>query len=89
MIKRKRNHDNKGFTLVELIITIAIIAVLASVVGLFIIHYLERSRIAVDVHNAALIRDALNVYPFPSDFQGRVVNYTDPETECKTTSVAG
>ena len=80
MLNRKRNHVNKGFTLVELIITIAIIAVLASVVGLFIIHYLEKSRIAVDVHNAALIRDALNVYPFPSDFQGRVVNYTDPET---------
>ncbi len=73
-------HNNKGFSLVELIIVIAIMAILAVSIAMSVIQYLEKSRVAVDVHNAHLIRDALNVYTFPSNFQGRVVDYTDPET---------
>lgn len=71
---------NQGFTLVELIIAIAIMAILASVIGVSIIRYMDTARQAMDVHNASLIRNALNDHPFPSDFQGRVVDYTDPVT---------
>lgn len=80
MFKCVRKHDNRGFSLSELIIVIAIIAVLAACIAPALIRYIEKSRIAVDVHNGALIRDALNQYPFPSDFQGRDVQYTDPVT---------
>lgn len=80
MDKRGKKRTNKGFTLVELIIVIAIMAVLATVIGLRVIRYIEKGRQAQDVHNASLIRNALNVYPFPSRFQGRVVDYTDPDT---------
>ncbi|MCR5147803.1 MAG: type II secretion system GspH family protein [Eubacterium sp.] len=80
MEKSGKKRSNKGFSLVELIIVIAIMAVLAAVIGLAVIRYIEKGRIAMDVYNAGLIKDALNVYAFPSDFQGRVVNYTDPDT---------
>ena len=72
--------SNKGFTLVELIIVMAIIAVLASCIGLAIIRYLEISRMTLDVYHGSLIRDALNMYPWPCDYQGRDVVFTDPET---------
>jgi prepilin-type N-terminal cleavage/methylation domain-containing protein len=40
----KKNRSDEGFTLVELIIVIAIMAVLASAVGLGVVKYLEKSR---------------------------------------------
>lgn len=47
MLKKARKN-NKGFTLVELIIVIAIIAVLSAVVAPQYIKYVENSRIATD-----------------------------------------
>ena len=47
-MKQKR-MDNKGFTLVELIIVMAIMAVLLGIVGTQVIPYLERSREAKDL----------------------------------------
>jgi prepilin-type N-terminal cleavage/methylation domain-containing protein len=41
---RSNEEYNEGFTLVELIIVIAIMAILASAIGLGIIGYIERSR---------------------------------------------
>ena len=85
---RKRNA-NKGFTLVELIIIIAIMAVLAATVSLCVIKYIENARQAKDVYHASIIKDALNVYPFPSNFQGRPVTYTDPITHVSETYTRG
>ena len=75
-----KKNANKGFTLVELIIIIAIMAILTAAITLSVIRYIETSRQTIDVYNASLIKDALNIYPFPSDFQGRPVTYTDPIT---------
>ena len=80
MIKSVKKQNNKGLTLVELIIVIAILAILASIIGISVIRHLESARMALDVHNASMIRNALNTYPYPSNFQGRDVYYTDPET---------
>lgn len=46
MIKKK--NDNKGFTLVELIIVIAILAILVATVSLSLTKYIGRSREATD-----------------------------------------
>ena len=80
MEKNEIKNSNKGFTLVELIVVIAIMSILAAVISLAVIRYIENARQVMDVHNAALIKDALNAYAWPSDFQGTDVAYEDPET---------
>ena len=76
----EKKHDDKGFTLVEIILIIAIMVILSAIIGLAVIRYIEKARQAMDVYNGSLIRDAINTYAFPSDFQGRDMVYTDPET---------
>ncbi len=54
----KKKTNNKGFTLVELIIVVAIIAVLAAVLAPQYIRYVERSRQSNDLQIAASITRA-------------------------------
>ena len=89
MKKWNKLGNNKGYSLVELIIVIAILAILASVIALSVIRYIERGRESTDVYNASLIKDAINIYPFPSDFQGTAVTYTDPNTKVTETYTRG
>lgn len=56
----KKQHNNKGFTLVELIITIAILAILSAAIAPAIIRYIEKSRKQVDVQTGKIIFDAAN-----------------------------
>lgn len=74
---KSRKHDNKGFTLVEMIIIVAIMAVLAATIAMNVIHYIEKGRESKDLYHASLIKDALNVYPFPSNFAGSPVTGRD------------
>jgi type IV pilus assembly protein PilA len=57
----KRIKSNKGFTLVELLIVIAIIAVLVSVLTPQFIRYLERSRQSADVQTISSVVRAVKV----------------------------
>ena len=80
MNKMENKNNNKGFSLVELVVIIAIMTILAGIITMTVIHYIEKARQAKDIYHASVIRNALNAYPFPSDFQGREVVYEDPET---------
>lgn len=55
----KKEMNNKGFSLVELIIVIAIMAVLVGVLAPQFMKYVEQSRKATDISNASMIRDAV------------------------------
>jgi type IV pilus assembly protein PilA len=55
-------RDNSGFSLVELVIVIAIMAVLVGVVSPQYFKYVERSREAADLDNYQTIITALQVY---------------------------
>jgi type IV pilus assembly protein PilA len=48
-IMKKKKADNKGFSLVELIIVIAIMAILVGIVGTQVIPYLNKSKEAKDL----------------------------------------
>jgi len=54
----KRMRENKGFSLVELIITIAVMAVLIAVLAPVFIKYVEQSRRSRDIQTADQIREA-------------------------------
>jgi prepilin-type N-terminal cleavage/methylation domain len=67
-IMRKRNSlKNKGFSLVELIIVIAIMAILAAAIAPALVRYIEKSRKAVDLQNAEMIYEAANLAAATSD----------------------
>ena len=59
---RKKMKNNKGFSLVELIIVIAIMAVLVAVLAPQFLKYVEKSRNATDAQNATAIVSALQTY---------------------------
>lgn len=51
-MKRIMRKGNAGFSLVELIIVIAILAILAAAIGAALVRYVEKSRHATDVETA-------------------------------------
>ena len=61
MEKKQRTLNNKGFSLIELIVVIAIMAILVGVMAPQFIKYVESSRQSTDIQNAAAIRSAVEV----------------------------
>jgi len=57
----KKKLNNKGFSLVELIIVIAIMAVLVAVLAPQYIKYVERSRVSTDVSNLDSVISAVKI----------------------------
>ena len=53
-------RKNDGFSLIELIIVIAIMAILAAVVAPALVRFIDKSRKADDVAEASVIKDAFN-----------------------------
>ncbi len=58
-MKNEKKMNDKGFSLVELIIVIAIMAVLVGVLAPQFMKYVEQSRRATDIQNAEMIRDSI------------------------------
>lgn len=61
-MKNVKKMNNKGFSLVELIIVIAIMAVLIAVLAPQYMRFIERGRAASDRDNVKAIQGALEVY---------------------------
>lgn len=59
---KKENMNDKGFSLVELIIVIAIMAILIVVLAPQYLKYVERSRNSTDLQNAVSLRTAIETY---------------------------
>lgn len=57
----KKELNNKGFSLVELIIVIAIMAVLMGVLAPQYLKYVKQSKVSTDITNAESIANAVNI----------------------------
>ena len=66
--KEKSKKENKGFTLVELIVVIVILAILIGVTIGGIYQYVNKARINTDIHNAQEIKTALGIDFIKGDF---------------------
>lgn len=73
MIAREKK-GNKGFSLVELIIVIAIITVLTGVLAPQYLKYVEKSRVTVDEDNADTLLNAAYVIVADSDYYDDIGN---------------
>ena len=94
MNKKQKNLTNKGFSLVELIIVIAIMAVLVGVLAPQYIKYFEKSRVSADAQQVEEFTGAMTVlasdvdvtldstktYTVTSDTTGKITISNDLKT---------
>ena len=66
----KRFHKNSGFSMVELIVVIAIMAVLVGLLAPQFIKYVERSRMSMDVQNIETLCHAAETFAADADRHG-------------------
>lgn len=83
-LKNKRNNK-KGFSLVELIIVVAILAILVGVLAPQYLKYVEKSRKSTDVSNLDSLVGAVKVAAADTDYNISAGKYTITMTRTNTT----
>lgn len=83
---RKENSNNEGFTLVELIVVIVILAILIGVTIGGVYGYVNKARVNTDINNASAIQSALSVLATDKDVISETgktctIEWTDEESK--------
>ena len=90
----RKKEDNKGFTLVELVIVVAILAILVGILAPQYTKYVEKSRQSADVSNLENIVKGFKVAAADTDYNvipagdAAVATYTITMTATGTTIAA-
>lgn len=58
----KRKLNNEGFSLIELIVVIAIMAILVGALAPQFLKYIERTNVSTDMQNVSQLKSAVEVY---------------------------
>lgn len=82
----KKKNDNKGFSLVELIIVVAILAILVGLLAPQYLKYVEKSRKSADASNLSEMVNAIQVHAADSDSNLKAGTYTITINETGTTA---
>ena len=83
------NRDNRGFSLVELIIVIAIMAVLTAILAPQLIRYIERARAQKDKTNASEVYRAVQLAVADEKVYGTLVTDTTVTVTGSSGAIAG
>lgn len=83
-----KKKDNKGFSIVELIIVVAIMAILVGLLAPQYIKYVEKSRKSADASNLSELVNALQVYAADADENLPADEYYITITKTNTTVTA-
>ena len=74
-----KKHNNKGLSVVELIIVVAIISIVVTVISVSLFRFIQRSRKEADVSNASTIAAAVQT----------ALNETEIKNECASHMATG
>lgn len=81
---KDRKKDNKGFTLVELVIVVAILAILVGILAPQYTKYVEKSRKSADISNLDNLVSAVKVAAADSAYSDMIPVSTTAGTTAKT-----
>lgn len=79
--KNELRKNNKGFSLVELIVVIAIMAVLVAVIAPQLLKYVEKSRQSTDIQTIDNVASALQAYYADDDSRDADIKVTISKTK--------
>ena len=81
------SDKNKGFSLVELVIVIAIMAVIISILAPQFIRYVEKSKVGKDIDTVGVVQRAINVAMVDTSIADRPSVYSGHLANLETSSM--